>query len=163
MGNQETPQVASTRETLKIIRNYLYDCSDAVRWIDFGPNKNWSKLLQAAADYLGNTSVVELTQNPVSLTAEAEIKQTTKGPTKMKLQENQLTASKLIEHLQKAIADRGDLPVRFHSDTLDDVTGGNSLPVVGFVTMMNDDDTPDYFLIGDDDLLDILDGLSDDE
>lgn len=62
LGKERNPsQVTSTRETIKIIRNYLYECSDAVRGIDFGPDKNWSILLRSAADYLGKTSVVELT------------------------------------------------------------------------------------------------------
>lgn len=65
----------------------------------------------------------------------------------MRIQENQLTASKLVEFLQEAIADNGDLPVRFVTIEEEDPEFGDSQPVVGFTTIMNDDDTPDYFLL----------------
>lgn len=74
----------------------------------------------------------------------------------MKIQNNQLMASELIKHLQKAIEDNGDLPVRYTSESESDPEFGDSHPVVGFVTMMTDDDKPNYLMIGNDSFIDSM-------
>lgn len=74
----------------------------------------------------------------------------------MKHRDTQLMASEMVTHLQKAIKDNGDLPVRFTNQDDPDPKFGDSSPVCGFVTMMTDDDKPDYLMIGDDAMLDSM-------
>lgn len=57
-----------------------------------------------------------------------------------------MKASELKEHLEKAMSENGDLELRFVSDETD-TTFGNSKGLAGFVTIMKDDDTPNYFLL----------------
>jgi len=65
-----------------------------------------------------------------------------------------IQASELVKHLQKAIEEKGDLPIRYVMSEDSTKDFGDSHPVRGFVTLVNDDDTPHYFMIGDDAMLD---------
>lgn len=82
--------------------------------------------------------------------------ETTTRKTATRQNDTQRTASELIELLRKGIAENGDLPVRFTSNENADPQFGDSHPAVGFVTMMDDSDKPDYFMIGDDAMIDAM-------